>query len=294
MRYRYSLVWIIFLIICFSCQKDKSRVIQSYSTTNAKEFFKWKPDRSPLISAHRGGPSPGFPENCLETFENTLSHVPALIECDVNISKDGYLVMMHDDKVDRTTDGTGYVDGLSLAQLQQLKLKDNEGNITDFKIPTLKQVLEWAKGKALVSIDAKRGVPFDKVIRLIEETGAEENVTIIVYNVENAIEVHRLNPSLMLSMTIRNKDELLRVKKAGIPMENVIAFTGVRLLDESHYNMLHREGIFCILGTLGNLDKRAEKRGDDIYLSFIKKGVDILATDRPVAAARAIGVFVNE
>ena len=262
------------------------------SHVDARELFKWKPDRSPLVSAHRGGPYPGFPENCLETFENTLSYTKALIECDVNTSKDGQLVLMHDDKVNRTTNGTGYVDGMTLADLKKLYLKDNEGNLTGFKIPTLKEVLVWAKEKAaLVSIDVKKGVDFAKVIRLIEETGTEGHVTIIVYTVSNALRVFQLNPSLMISITIRNEEEFLRVKRAGIPAKNVIAFTGVRLLDGSHYKMLHEEGIYCILGTFGNLDRRAVRRGGDIYKDLINRGVDILATDRPKEAAMALGII---
>lgn len=284
--------WIIFLMICCNCQQENSRETTVSSQVNAREFFKWTPDRSPLISAHRGGAYPGFPENCIETFENTLSYTNALIECDINVTKDGQLVLMHDDKVDRTTDGTGYVDGLTLDELKEMKLRDNEGNISGFTVPTLKEVLEWAKAKpALVSLDVKKGVDLEKVIRLIEELGAEDNVTVIVYNAENAEKVYALNPSLMISITIRNKDEFLRIKEAGIPAENVIAFTGVRLLEESHYKMLHREGIFCILGTIGNLDRRAVKRGDDIYSELVERGVDILATDRPIEAARALNIL---
>ena len=286
--------WLIFLIFALSCQNENSRRAAAGSYGDAREVFKWSPDSSPMVSAHRGGPGPGFPENCIATFDNTLSYAMALIECDVNISRDGHLVLMHDDKVDRTTDGTGYVDGLTLAELKQLKLKDNEGNITGFAIPTLKEVLEWTKEKqALVSLDVKRGVDFEKVIRLVEETETENRVTIIVYTEENAAKVYQLNPSLMISVTIRNEDELARIKKAGIPMENVVAFTGLRLRAASHYKMLHDEGIFCILGTFGNLDRRAARRGDHIYKELVNKGVDILATDRPKEAAGALGILIN-
>lgn len=286
--------WLIFLICALSCQNDNSRGTATGAYGNAREAFKWKPDHSPMVSAHRGGPALGFPENCIATFDNTLSYAMALIEFDVNISKDGHLVLMHDDRVDRTTNGTGYVDGMTLAELKQLKLKDNEGNITSFAIPTLKEVLEWAKEKrALVSIDVKRGVDFEKVIRLVEETETENHVTIIVYTVENAPKVYQLNPSLMISVTIRNEEELARVKKAGIPMDNIVAFTGIRLRAARHYKMLHDEGVFCILGTFGNLDRQAARRGDHIYKELVNKGVDIIATDRPKEAAGALGVLIN-
>ncbi|MCG8323198.1 MAG: glycerophosphodiester phosphodiesterase family protein [Cytophagales bacterium] len=295
MSHIFKYFCLIFLTFSLSCQNENSQSSGNRANLDAREVFKWEPGVAPMISAHRGGPYPGFPENCIETFDNTLSYTKALIEFDVNTTKDGHLVLMHDDKVDRTTNGTGYVDGMTLAEIKNLRLKDNEGKITDFNVPTLAEVLQWAKEKgALVSVDVKRGVDFEKVIRLIEQTGAESHVSIIVYTVENAVKVHRLNPSLMISITIRNKDEFERVKKAGIPGKNVIAFTGIRLLARDHYKMLHDQGIFCILGTFGNLDRRAVIRGDHLYRDLIDKGVDIIATDRPKEAADALGILNNQ
>ena len=61
----------------------------------------------------------------------------------------------------------------------------------------------------------------------------------------------------------------------------MLAFTGTRLSKAPLYKRLHKEGIVCILGTLGNLDKQAEARGEDMYQYWKSLGVDILATDRP-------------
>ncbi|MEQ8748429.1 MAG: glycerophosphodiester phosphodiesterase family protein, partial [Amphiplicatus sp.] len=60
-----------------------------------------------LVSAHRGGPAPGFPENAVETFARTISLAPALIEIDVAQSADGVLFLMHADRLERTTTGGG-------------------------------------------------------------------------------------------------------------------------------------------------------------------------------------------
>ena len=55
-----------------------------------------------LVSAHRGGPAEGLPENALETLQATLASVPAMMEIDVAQSADGVLFLMHDDRRDRT------------------------------------------------------------------------------------------------------------------------------------------------------------------------------------------------
>src|SRR5690606_23891146 len=120
-----------------------------------KSFFRYTPDRLPFVSAHRGGPRKGFPENCIATFENTLTHGPAILEIDPRYTRDGHIVLMHDPTLDRTTSGTGKVADHTLAEIRALRLKDTEGNLTDFGVPTLDEALQWAKGKTVLVIDAK-------------------------------------------------------------------------------------------------------------------------------------------
>ncbi|WP_214700113.1 MULTISPECIES: glycerophosphodiester phosphodiesterase [unclassified Exiguobacterium] len=86
-----------------------------------------------LIYAHRGY-SANYPENTLSAFEAALPYVDG-IELDVQLSKDGRLVVIHDETVDRTTDGTGWVKDMALQELRQLKIDGYE------RIPTLEEVL---------------------------------------------------------------------------------------------------------------------------------------------------------
>ncbi len=68
----------------------------------------------------------------------------------------------------------------------------------------------------------------------------------------------------------------------------MLAFTGTRLSDASLFKRLHDNNIVCMLGTLGNLDKSAEAKGDELYREWKEIGVDIMATDRPFEAFNAI------
>lgn len=86
-----------------------------------------------LIYAHRGY-SANYPENTLSAFEAALPYVDG-IELDVQLSKDGRLVVIHDETVDRTTNGTGWVKDMTLQELRQLKIDGYE------RIPTLEEVL---------------------------------------------------------------------------------------------------------------------------------------------------------
>ncbi len=246
--------------------------------------------RIPLLSAHRGGKVyEGYPENCIETFEYVLKQTPSLIECDVEITADEVLILMHDNTLDRTTSGNGPVNQTSWSDIQKLNLKDNFGNNTNFKVPKLEEVLDWAKGKTILTLDIKRNVPFELVTELIKAKKAENYALIITYSEKAAQKVHSLHPEVLLSVSMRNESELERHLQTNIPVDRFIAFTGTREPSPGLYQKLHDMDIPCILGTLGNLDKRAEARGDaKTYTAFLQNGADILATDRPIEAAKAI------
>jgi len=261
---------------------------QTFTDKGAKAFYSWKADRIPLVSAHRGGPYPGYPENAIATFAHIAEKTPAVIECDIAMTSDSVLVMMHDNTLDRTTTGTGEVSVHTWTDLQKLKLKDLNGEVTEHGIPTLKETLEWGKGKVLFTLDVKRGVPFAMVVDMVQQTDMQLYAAIITYNANAAQEVYQLDSSLLISVGLGNKEAYEAHKALGIPDESMIGFVGVSEPEAAHYQFLHEKGITCILGVLGNLDKKAVATGDALYADVVKRGADILATDRPVEAAEAI------
>ena len=243
----------------------------------------------PKISAHRGGGDlPGYPENCIESFAYLAKTLPVIIECDIDLTRDSVLVMMHDATLDRTTTGTGPLIGQTYAETQTLRLKDNAGTMTTYKIPTLEDVLRWGKNKVTFTLDVKRNVKFEKVVDVIHKTGATNYAAIITYNATDAARVHKLDPALMISVGIRNVADYQRLRDLEIPDNRMVAFVGTREADPELYRFLHEKGIGCILGTLGNLDKQAVAKGDSVYSSFAQRGADIMSTDRPIEMWRVL------
>jgi len=257
-------------------------------------YLRWTPSRTPLISAHRGGPMPGYPENCIETFKNALEYQPCLIECDVAKTKDGKLVMMHDDTVDRTTTGTGRVDSLTFDEIRALRLIDNEGDTTVYQVPTFGEVLDWAKDNAILTVDMKPTVTPEEIVNAIHDHDAEGAALVITYTTEQAAKVHDLDPNLVLSCTVRNQDEWNRLQAAGVTPPIVVAFVGVHEPESSLYKLLHAHGVRTILGTMGNLDTKAEKRGINVYVRLYRTGADILSTDRVPAVSEAVNVLEKQ
>jgi len=257
-------------------------------------FLTYHEKRYPLISAHRGGPSKGFPENALETFENNFRQQPLIIECDVRTTQDGVLVLLHDETLDRTTTGSGKLQEIEFSALKKLKLKDPEGNITSYRIPTLDEALQWGAGKVIFTLDVKRDVSYAAVIDAIRRRKAEAYCIIITYSADQAAAVHQLAPTIMISASIQSAADLLRLNDHNIPDNRLVAFMGTREADKPLYDLLHGHGILCILGTMGNLDKQATVRGDTVYRNLVERGADILSTDRPIDAGRALQTYRNK
>lgn len=283
---------VLFSLLLFlgnSCDKEVASNYRSFADAGElQKYLEWHPGKEPLISAHRGGPEPGFPENAVETFENTLRYGPCLIECDVRITKDGQLVMMHDETLDRTTTGSGKVSDHTLAELKELYLKDNDKKQTTFRIPTFGEVLQWAKGRAVLTADVKREVAFQQVIAEIRAHKAEGHCVIIVYNNENLLTVHRLAPDLMISASALGMDGVKALFATDVPPGRICAFVGVYEPPREVYELLHQKGISSILVTSGNLDNRALARGIRVYRELFRNGADIISTDNIALASKAI------
>ena len=199
------------------------------------ETYRYSNNKAPKISVHRGGKSIlNYPENCLETIKYVNDNMKAIYEIDVAKTKDGQLVLMHDNSIDRTTTGTGLVKATTYDELKNFKLVDDFGNETQFIVPLFKDVLEWSKSNDVVlSVDIKRSVPQSDVIKAIKDAQAEDVCIIITYSLEQSQSAYKLAPNMMLSVSGRNDAEVEALLKSGIPIKNMIAFTGTRLSDQS-------------------------------------------------------------
>jgi glycerophosphoryl diester phosphodiesterase len=282
------------LLLSLSFSTKAQDLLRFKTTAELQQFLSYSSERMPLISAHRGGPQKGYPENALETFQHTSLSLPVIIECDIALSKDSVMVLMHDDKLDRTSTGKGYIHDYTYSELKAFFLKDNNGDTTAFHIPTLDEVLLWGKGKVIFTLDVKRSTPYAMVIAAVHRCKAEASSVIITYNKDQAAEVYQLSPDLMISASIQNPEDLQRLNNAGIPDNRLVAFIGVREADSTLYSLLHAHKIQCILGTMGNLDRQAVARGDKAYYGYIDRGADILSTDRAIDASVILQQYIQD
>jgi glycerophosphoryl diester phosphodiesterase len=289
---------IIFSSCIFLGFKDSAQyhIIAVKNTADLHRIFKYTGEKTPFISAHRGGALPGFPENSIATYENTLRKTYAIIELDPRYTKDSAMVIHHDPTLTRTTEGKGNVIDYTLSELLKLRLKDSNGNLTDFHMPTFDEVLEWAKGKTILVIDQKDVSAKDR-LRKAEEHNAVQNVVLIVYSFEDARLCYSLNKDVMMEVMIPDEQKMLEFDKTGVPWANVVAFVGHNLpADSKLYEMIHKRGALCMAGSSRNLDLKFLKgqstdfnslKGE--YMDFFAKGIDLIETDVPVF----LGPLVN-
>lgn len=288
MKKSVYLVFVAIFVFVASCKVQHSATFTKVPA-DIQSYFTYLPERKPSFSIHRGGGEiQNYPENCIESFAYFATKMPCLIECDISLSKDSVLFMMHDNSFNRTTNLIGKTNELNWDEIKKGKLKDNFGNQTNYAIPSLENVLKWGKNKVIFTLDVKRGTPYKMVVEMVEKLHAENYSIIITYDLNEVIEVYHLNPTLLISATIRNETEYNRIHEAGIPDKNLIAFVGTREPSKDFLAFLHAKGISTILGTLGNLDKKAKANGLELYKQWFDSGVDIISTDFPLEAYSVI------
>jgi glycerophosphoryl diester phosphodiesterase len=270
---------ILLAVFLLSQQSFGQHYLQLKNQSDLYEFFRWSEDRLPLVSAHRGGPEKGFPENCIETFEHTLEQGHAILECDIQLTKDSILVMMHDDLLERTSTGKGKLSDFTKQALDSLFLEDNQGNLTSFRIPTLDQVLQWARNKTILMLDVKKGVPFEMIVEAISRNEAENWVCVITYNSSDSKKVYQLNPVLVQSVSINEVEVLEKDYLPYLPSQNMVAFTGVGKIKTDLYQKLHKQQIMAIVGCMKTFDQQALEDKGQIFEEIFQVGGDIFATD---------------
>lgn len=155
-----------------------------------------------LIFAHRGSAGT-HPENTMSAFKEAARVGADGIETDVQLSKDGEVVIIHDEKLDRTTNVSGYVKDWTLKELKTLNASaTHKGNFGEEKIPTLEELFIWLNDNQLFcNIELKNTVFLypgleEKVIRLIRTYEMEERIILSSFNHYSLVNCHRLAPEL--------------------------------------------------------------------------------------------------
>lgn len=150
--------------------------------------------------AHRGA-SDRYPENTLLAFERALELQADAVECDVHLSADGEVVVIHDPTVDRTTDGHGEVAAMTLEELRRLDAGVRKHpRFAGQRIPTLSEVLEMVRGRAQIFIELKGTSPElpRRLVEVVRAGGMAEAAWLFTANRAVLEELRRLAPEMRI------------------------------------------------------------------------------------------------
>ncbi len=142
--------------------------------------------RTPIIIGHRGNPSQA-PENSLSGFIAAYENGADVFEVDVEIAKDGEIIIMHDDSIKRTTnyEGDKTVNQMTLSEIRQYNLLALDGSVSDEKVPTLREVLEKFRDKDCRIFIEFKGYNTQNVkatAAIVKELDMEDRVDVISFN----------------------------------------------------------------------------------------------------------------
>lgn len=276
--------------------QDKLHVLKLKKAKDLHAFFKYTGNDVPIISGHRGGMEMGFPENSISSFENTLRHTPAIFEIDPRLTKDSVIVLMHDETLNRTTNATGKLSDYTYEEVKKMRLKDAAGNVTNDRIPTLAEVIEWARGKTIINLDRK-DVPFQMIADLIKKHKGEAFVMLTVHAPEQAQFYLNQNKNSMFSAFVKTKAEFDSYVQAGIPFSQMIAYIGPKVKEDNQelYRLLNGKGTMCMISSAPTYDKlKSADARKEAFISVIEDGATILESDMPIEAAAAIQGLIKK
>lgn len=154
-----------------------------------------------IVIGHRG--ALGYaPENTMSSFQKGAELGADLVECDIHVSRDGHLIVMHDGDVSRTTNGHGHIKDLTLSEIKRLDAGARfQSRFSGEQVPTLGEVLAWAKDRIPLIIELK-GDPLPhpligpKLVQMLKDYQMLANVCVISFHHPLLKAVKELEPRL--------------------------------------------------------------------------------------------------
>lgn len=233
------------------------------------------------VSAHRGF-SRKAPENTMPAFQAAVDSGADYIELDVQLTADDQLVVFHDEKIDRTTDGKGLLKNYTYEQLQQFSAGSwfgKDGEFDDVKIPLLTEVLDLVGDDIMLNIEIKHsGEPkktAEHVVELIEEYDIVNSCYVTSFSYPALKKVKQLNPKIKTGF-IANL--ATATSYAQLPYIDAVSMNYL-FLNQSVVNSAHHNGKRIFVWTV---DRQKEVQ------QMMALGVDNIITNRPDKALEVV------
>ncbi len=215
-----------------------------------------------LKIGHRGARA-YEPENTLSSFRKAIELGANAVELDVRKTKDGKLVVIHNADVNKTTNGEGAVNELTLEQIQKLVTDKDE------HIPTLDDVLDSVGKKVKVLVELKEVGTEKQVLDMIQQKGLTDNVILVSFHEEVLKKIRELNQTITTGLIyVRHKNPV----QVALDLKATYLLSLYSFTHSANIKKAHENGLKVIVWTINKKEEVEE---------YKKKGVDGIASDRP-------------
>ena len=279
----FSLLLILLTAFSISAQTRTDKLLKNLHDNKSKYIF---------VIAHRGDWR-NAPENSLQSIEKAIAMKVDMVELDIQPTKDGNFICMHDETLDRTSTGKGEIKNYTTEELKKFVLRSGNGIKTRQPISTLKEVLNVCKDRILVNID-KGGTYIKEIMPIIKECGMEKQVIIKgYYPVEKVKKEYGSNESILYMPIVNlcDKEAVATIQtfiKDFTPIAYELCFKddttpSLRIIDE-----IIKSGSRIWMNTLwdslcgGHDDENALLEGKDRHWGWmLKHKATMIQTDSP-------------
>lgn len=254
------------------------------------------PSKDYILAVSHRGDWRYAPENSLPSIQRCIDLGVDIVEIDVRLTKDGHLVAMHDKTVDRTTNGKGKVNDLTLEEIKLLRLKNACGaRGSRIQVPTLEEIMNLTKDKIMVNLDKVEGETVKEAYTILKKTNT---VNQAIFKGRETVQFMRskygdlLDSIVYMPILIDNTENPVKFvedyNKNLSPLAYEVTFETESSKNFKQIAMLKREGVFVLNIALwdalvaGHTDEMSLLEGpDNSWGWLIENGANGIMTDRP-------------
>jgi glycerophosphoryl diester phosphodiesterase len=224
-----------------------------------------------VVIAHRGSHL-NVPENTLIAYENAIQEGADYVEIDLRTTKDGHLVIMHDESITRMTGIKGQVKDLNYSDIRNLKIKPAvKGDTNTYHIPEFADVLNVCKGRINIYLDFK-DADVEKTYMLLKKYGMQNNVVVYLNKEEQYGQWKNVAPHVPLMASLPENTNSFQIN-------NFLDTMRLDVVDNAYnvdlVNLVHKRK------TAVWLDVQSDNEGPATWEQALKLGADGLQTDHP-------------
>ena len=266
----------VFMLLFFLSCSNTETIYYSDSSIIQGEFHN-SASKTVLVAAHRGAHNGNF-ENSIASIKKAIELGVDIVELDVRTTKDGYVILMHDSKIDRTTTGKGSVEDLTFAEIRSYKLKAPYGRVSEETVPTFEEALNAIKGKIMVDIDMKTD-NVKGMVEVVEKTGTNDDVFYFDNDYDQLDAIKKMKSS---SQLMPRAYSYKMTDSAIVRYAPAIVHIDPDFYTEEVTKLLKENNARVWINSLGEADAHIRYgNGEEVLKTLIGKGANVIQTDEP-------------